>query len=247
MHAPSLVPHERGNWAYVTGLAETGVLHAPSLAQTCIQVTKQEELDEICIPWPCTVGYREPNRRNLYYSLSPYRRRPHPAVLPPRPEATAPASVSRNRRSLPRYPPVHPCPRGRVRHLSSPHSHLSRNPRGLSQIRVRDILRARSCVLHGRRHPPPWIPVLGSLRVRPLHGAETQQSEREQASPERGRGPPPMVVCGASTPPRGGNDRSGGDCRGRGAGEEAAVVASSIGSGRDSPKEQRMPDDWSVG
>jgi hypothetical protein len=51
MHAPSLVPHKRGNWAYVTGLAEAGVLHASSLAQTCIQVTKQEELDEICIPW----------------------------------------------------------------------------------------------------------------------------------------------------------------------------------------------------
>lgn len=51
MHAPSLVPHERGNWAYVTGLAEAGMLHASSLAQTCIQVTKQEKLDEICIPW----------------------------------------------------------------------------------------------------------------------------------------------------------------------------------------------------
>jgi hypothetical protein len=51
---------------------------------------------------------------------------------------------------------------------------------------------------------------------------EAQQPEREQASPERGRGPPPVVVRGASTPPRGGNDRGGGrpggDCRGRGAG-----------------------------
>jgi hypothetical protein len=51
MHTQSLVPHERGNCAYVTGLAEAGVLHAPSLAQTCIQVTKQQELDEFCIPW----------------------------------------------------------------------------------------------------------------------------------------------------------------------------------------------------
>lgn len=80
---------------------------------------------------------------------------------------------------------------------------------------------------------------------------EAQQPEREQASPERGRDPPLVVVRGASTPPRGGNDRPsdrpGGDCRGRGAGEEAAVVASSIGSVRDSSKEQRMPDDWSVG
>jgi hypothetical protein len=46
---------------------------------------------------------------NLYYSLSLYRRRPHPAVLPPRPAATAPASVSRNRRSLPRYPSINAC------------------------------------------------------------------------------------------------------------------------------------------
>jgi hypothetical protein len=75
---------------------------------------------------------------------------------------------------------------------------------------------------------------------------EAQQLEREQASPEWGRGPPPVVVRGASTPPRGGNDRPGGDCRGRGTGEEAAVVASSIGSGHDSPKEQRMPDDWRI-
>jgi hypothetical protein len=51
MHAQSLVPHERGNCPYVTGLAEAGVLHVSSLAQTCIQVTKQQEPDEFCIPW----------------------------------------------------------------------------------------------------------------------------------------------------------------------------------------------------
>jgi hypothetical protein len=51
MHAQSLVPHERGIRAYVTGLAEAGVLHTPSLAQTYIQVTKQQGLLEFCIPW----------------------------------------------------------------------------------------------------------------------------------------------------------------------------------------------------
>jgi hypothetical protein len=42
-----------------------------------------------------------------------------------------------------------------------------------------------------------------------------------------------VVVRGASTPPRGGNDRPGGNYRGRDAGEEATVVASSITSGRE--------------
>jgi hypothetical protein len=40
-----------------------------------------------------------------------------------------------------------------------------------------------------------------------------------------------VVVRGASTPPQGGNDRPGGNYHGRGAVEEATVVASSIGSG----------------
>ena len=41
MHAHNLVTHKCGIRGYVTGLAEAGVLHVPSLAQTCIQVTKQ--------------------------------------------------------------------------------------------------------------------------------------------------------------------------------------------------------------
>jgi hypothetical protein len=308
-------------------------------------------LTDINIELQCTKGIkikknvREGSVTNLYYSLSLYRRRPHPAVLPPRPAATAPACLLQSplTTAIPARPstPV----RSRPPSLLAPLSYLPQSPRSLSDPRprhpLRQILRspwkATSSALDRRAwlspcppsswsrapacprasdpypgapcpRPPCWhgeverrgeplpswhgepapaplsdrrdgrlerdrvnrppIPDCPELpqvvdgrgghplpqrrhgvlrhrraRVEPhaTHGGalpqederEAQQPEREQASPEQGRGPPSVVVRGASTPPRGGNDRPGGDCRGRDAGEEAAVVASSIGSGRE--------------
>jgi hypothetical protein len=65
--------------------------------------------------------------------------------LPPRPAATAPTSVSRNHRSLPRYPPVHPTlVPSRPPSLLVPLSSLPQSPRSLSDPRP--------------RHPLPQIP-----------------------------------------------------------------------------------------
>jgi hypothetical protein len=94
----------------------------------------------------------------------------HTPAAPPLPLSTAIAAHCRHPR------PSISC--RRVRHLSSPHSHLSRNPRGLSQIRVRDILvpKPRPDSLHGRRHPPPHIP-------RPRHSPAPDRRARLSPRP----------------------------------------------------------------
>ena len=51
MNERSLDPERRGKWPYVPGLAETGVLHSPGLAQISVQVTKQHGPELFCILW----------------------------------------------------------------------------------------------------------------------------------------------------------------------------------------------------